>query len=898
MKTMRAFAGCGVGLLLWGTCCCEGAPSLSVTKPPVQLPTLMTGPPIDPTAAQGQWFVDTNGVETVRTNEFHDETAGGLGANAITGYVDNVVYQLGPGTPIQGFSIQATIHNDTTVTAGWAAGTNSHGESRPRDLSENSYVGPLVDVKLAAEFAIGDTNKLPLAFNYPVGPYREGGTPYIEAINEDQWGWYCWNPEDPDPEHRPSGGYFVPTWDFGTIPLGQSATRQLVFVVVPPGLQPADPRYLAIVASYVGTNDVLMNRSPSLKISTWIDDIALDLGAQQEEPPPLRLSDVSVFHNPFKEDEEALDFGDAPDAPYPTLLANDGARHVVVPGIYLGALIDSEPDGQPDASATGDDLANLADEDGVAFLNNWVAGQVATVQVVAATSGIVSAWVDFDLNGSWGDFGENVLAGMPVVAGTNVMVVNVPASSSNGSTFARFRFTTLPVAMTYTGLVANGEVEDYALSILPAEETALDFGDADDSPLASIYPTLLVNNGARHVVVPGVFLGATVDVEPDGQPDGTATGDDNNPPAGLNDEDGVGLPPVLVAGATVPVPVVASVPGFLNAWIDWNGNGTWSDPGEQVFTNQPLAPGPNPLLLSAPLPPVFASGGPQSRWRFTTYPPAAPAYTGAETDGEVEDYEVLLQVLDFGDAPDPAYPSWLANDGARHLIPTAPVYYLGATAPDLDPDGQPTAAADGDDLAGIDDEDGVSVPSGAPLVRGDASAALVVNCSTAGGYLNAWLDFDGNGSWADAGERIAADRAMPAGFSALVFSIPAGARVGPTIGRFRFASGTGLSYVGYAADGEVEDHEFTIYQHAPDTNTFWITNVAHTATNQITIEWMGDTNAVYETQYIFDLPSTASPPWTAWGPWVSAPPLQQVDTNATTAAKHYRVVAPFSPPPP
>lgn len=898
MKTMRAFAGCGVGLLLWGTCCCEGAPSLSVTKPPVQLPTLMTGPPIDPTAAQGQWFVDTNGVETVRTNEFHDETAGGLGANAITGYVDNVVYQLGPGTPIQGFSIQATIHNDTTVTAGWAAGANSHGESRPRDLAEMPYVGPLVDVKLAAEFAIGDTNKLPLAFNYPVGPYREGGTPYIEAINEDQWGWYCWNPEDPDPEHRPSGGYFVPTWDFGTIPLGQSATRQLVFVVVPPGLQPADPRYLAIVASYVGTNDVLMNRSPSLKISTWIDDIALDLGAQQEEPPPLRLSDVSVFHNPFKEDEEALDFGDAPDAPYPTLLANDGARHVVVPGIYLGALIDSEPDGQPDASATGDDLANLADEDGVAFLNNWVAGQVATVQVVAATSGIVSAWVDFDLNGSWGDFGENVLAGMPVVAGTNVMVVNVPASSSNGSTFARFRFTTLPVAMTYTGLVANGEVEDYALSILPAEETVLDFGDADDSPLAPIYPTLLVNNGARHVVVPGVFLGATVDAEPDGQPDGTATGDDNNPPAGLNDEDGVGLPPVLVAGATVPVPVVASVPGFLNAWIDWNGNGTWSDPGEQVFTNQPLAPGPNPLLLSAPLPPVFASGGPQSRWRFTTYPPAAPAYTGAETDGEVEDYEVLLQVLDFGDAPDPAYPTWLANDGARHLIPTAPVYYLGATAPDLDPDGQPTAAADGDDLAGIDDEDGVSVPSGAPLVRGDASAALVVNCSTAGGYLNAWLDFDGNGSWADAGERIAADRAMPAGFSALVFSIPAGARVGPTIGRFRFASGTGLSYVGYAADGEVEDHEFTIYQHAPDTNTFWITNVAHTATNQITIEWMGDTNAVYETQYIFDLPSTASPPWTAWGPWVSAPPLQQVDTNATTTAKHYRVVAPFSPPPP
>ena len=54
MKTMRALLGCGLGLMLWGTSLCEGAPSLSVTKPPVQLPTLMTGPPVDPTAAQGQ----------------------------------------------------------------------------------------------------------------------------------------------------------------------------------------------------------------------------------------------------------------------------------------------------------------------------------------------------------------------------------------------------------------------------------------------------------------------------------------------------------------------------------------------------------------------------------------------------------------------------------------------------------------------------------------------------------------------------------------------------------------------------------------------------------------------------------------------------------------------------
>ena len=890
MKTMRAFWGMGAVAALalgWGHLASAG-PSLPVTKPPVQPLGLLTGPMIDPAATNGQWFSDAAGMETVRTNEFHDDAAGGyFGAGAITGYVDSITFLGGPGSPIVAFTIQATIVNDVMPGATWSRGTNRHGETN--NFQETPYLGALVDARLVAEFAIADTNTLPTVFQ---GPYRDR-TNYVEALNEDLWAWYCWNPADPDPSHQPAGNYFVPAWDFGTIPIGQAATRKLSFGVVG-GLPPTDSRYLPILQSFALTNDVLMNRTLSLKVSTWIEEIALDGGAQQEEPP-ARLSDVSVFHD--REEEMVLDFGDAPDQPYPTLLANNGARHVVVPGVCLGALIDSEADGQPDATATGDDLANLADEDGVAFLNAWVSGQVATVQVVAATSGIVSAWGDFDANGFWGDFGENVLAGAPVAAGTNVLTVNVPAGLAAVSTFARFRFTTLPVAMTYTGLVANGEVEDYALTIQEEEEPPLDFGDATDSSVVPGYPTLLINNGARHVIVAGVFMGAAIDAELDGQPDGTATGDDNNPPAGVDDEDGVTLPGVLVAGANVSVQVQASVPGFLNAWIDWNGNGSWIDPGEQVYLNWPLNPGLNLLPLSVPTPPAFVSGGPHSRWRFTTYPPASPQYVGAETNGEVEDVEVNLQVLDFGDAPDPTYPTLLANDGARHLIPAAPIYYLGATAPDLDSDGQPTAAVDGDDLNGGDDEDGVFVPSGAPLVRGDSSSALGVTCSTSG-FLNAWLDFDADGSWAGTGEQIAADRAMPAGFSALVFGIPAAAQVGPAVGRFRFASVRGLSVTGYAADGEVEDHEFTIYQNAPDTNAFWITNVAHVASNQIAIDWIGDTNAIYETQYILDLPSTTSPPWTAWGPWVSGPPLTQTDTNAASTAKHYRIVAPFSPPPP
>ena len=45
------------------------------------------------------------------------------------------------------------------------------------------------------------------------------------------------------------------------------------------------------------------------------------------------------------------DFGDAPDPPYPTLFVNNGARHVISPRVYLGARVDGEFDGQPNATA-------------------------------------------------------------------------------------------------------------------------------------------------------------------------------------------------------------------------------------------------------------------------------------------------------------------------------------------------------------------------------------------------------------------------------------------------------------------------------------------------------------------------------------------------------------------
>ena len=163
--------------------------------------------------------------------------------------------------------------------------------------------------------------------------------------------------------------------------------------------------------------------------------------------------------------------------------------------------------------------------------------------------------------------------------------------------------------------------------------------------------------------------------------------------------------------------------------------------------------------------------------------------------------------IDFGDAPDPTYPTLLASDGARHEV-VAGGPRLG-TVVDFEADGQPSAGADGDDLAGVDDEDGVTFPS--PLVLGTSlTIAVTSNFSTAAGLLDAWVDFNADGDWADAGEQILTSFALSANSEDVGIVVPAGATLGNTFARFRLSTAGGLAPTGLAADGEVEDYQVTI----------------------------------------------------------------------------------------
>ena len=161
------------------------------------------------------------------------------------------------------------------------------------------------------------------------------------------------------------------------------------------------------------------------------------------------------------------DFGDAPDPTYCTDLASDGARHNIVSTVCLGRTVDGEKDGQPNATATGDDTAGTDDEDGVVFLTDLVPGESAAVQVTASVAGALNAWIDWNADGDWDDADEQIAADRSLAAGVNTLTVSVPGRAVAGKTFARFRFSTAR-GLRYNGLAADGEVEDYQVEITEA----------------------------------------------------------------------------------------------------------------------------------------------------------------------------------------------------------------------------------------------------------------------------------------------------------------------------------------------------------------------------------------------------------------------------------------------
>ena len=212
-----------------------------------------------------------------------------------------------------------------------------------------------------------------------------------------------------------------------------------------------------------------------------------------------------------------------------------------------------------------------------------------------------------------------------------------------------------PVAGTYTirEVVDPGYVQTFPVGgfhtvtyngSLPLG--GFDFGNRESSDWGDAptpYATLRANNGASAGQLDGFRLGANWDAEIDGRPTSGANGDDTNGPLNstgsvINDEDGVTLLTPLVRGDTqniirINVTNTAGAGAFVQGWIDFNGNGVWGDPGEQIVTNLAAVPGDN--LVTFTVPANAVSNG-FARFRLSQTRDVGP--TGRTPAGEVEDY--------------------------------------------------------------------------------------------------------------------------------------------------------------------------------------------------------------------------------------------------------------------
>ncbi|MFP6678407.1 MAG: Ig-like domain-containing protein, partial [Pirellulaceae bacterium] len=106
-----------------------------------------------------------------------------------------------------------------------------------------------------------------------------------------------------------------------------------------------------------------------------------------------------------------------------------------------------------------------------------------------------------------------------------------------------------------------------------------------------------------------------------------------------DDEDGVVFGGAFNPFIDTPITVTASGAGLLDAWIDFNRDGDFFDPGEKIFNSEALVRGVNELAVRTPT--SFVPGDSFARFRFSTL--GGLTSTGLAASGEVEGYVVTLR---------------------------------------------------------------------------------------------------------------------------------------------------------------------------------------------------------------------------------------------------------------
>ncbi len=192
--------------------------------------------------------------------------------------------------------------------------------------------------------------------------------------------------------------------------------------------------------------------------------------------------------------------------------------------------------------------------------------------------------------------------------------------------------------------------------------------------------------------------------------------------------------------------------------------------------------------------------------------------------------------LDYGDLPASYGITTFNENGAWHIIPSGgATVYLGTVKPDADPDGRPSLLANGDDITGTADEDGVVPVNITAWADGSNGGSVRVTVNIPNGqtaYLMGWIDFDHDNSFFTPGDFVINQSITGTGSAqtlTIPFTIPTGAIWATDdawYARFRiFATQPPVpvfAFLGQATDGEVEDYLFLRHLASGIGDTVWV----------------------------------------------------------------------------
>ncbi|WP_305372398.1 L-type lectin domain-containing protein [Photobacterium leiognathi] len=464
-----------------------------------------------------------------------------------------------------------------------------------------------------------------------------------------------------------------------------------------------------------------------------------------------------------------IDFGDAPDSGastaaenYLTLDAHGGPYQFIDNDLYIGSTApDAEQGTLQDANATADDLDSTNDEGGLNIVPIQTSSTDYKIYVATTnrltTKATLVGWIDLNRNGQFED-SEGQYAHVPVgaVQASTELEWNSISPSNHTHLFMRLRLINRVInditEVSSVGGDGVGEIEDHLITM-----SDIDLGDAPDS--YGVDPSL---GGAYHLITntANLYLGSSnIDSDLSAQASLDALGDDIT---GNDDEDGVTSTLLPIPSGSTAYTIDLTVrntsgnDAYLIGWIDANRNGAFDTIEGRVETITSGQNGAYTYTFDQDQLRYLTAGMSYIRFRLTTDPLTVTDSGGMASDGEVEDYSVLLGGGDFGDLPDTSsgtaannYQTDFENNGPYHSIEALTTVYLGSQAPDADTTSLQSSNADGDNLDATNDEDGL-ITQILPIISNGAgyqADVSVTNNSGLNAYLYAWIDWDRDGSF-------------------------------------------------------------------------------------------------------------------------------------------------------